>query len=1406
MLNSEINELPEDIDVISLLKGDDDISVKRDREECNNATNIYSKKCNEVSLQFEKEQSVYLQTINPNDTEYPLLDDPNFNLKITNKKEFADMGYNGSIYADIKKRANQLNEERFELSPHQIFVKNYLSLQTPYNSLLLYHGLGTGKTCSAIGICEEMRKYMVHIGRVRKIIIVASPNVQDNFRLQLFDESKLKLIDGKWDIQSCLGTSLIQELNPTIFEGVSGITREKLIYQIKNLIDSSYLFLGYVQFANLIDNVIQGNVRSIDEYVDMVEGSKLESEQTKKIKKKISDETSRKRLQSFFSNRMIVIDEIHNIRYSSENANKIVAEKFTKLISTAINVRLVLMTATPMYNNYKEIVWLINIMNINDRRGIVKLSDIFDENGNFVVDEKGNEIGKEQFIRKMNGYVSFVRGENPYTFPYRIYPNEFSLSNTLKNVSSPNGLIPLPTRKLNGSIIEEKERLKYLIPFVSRMSSYQETGYSILIQKLHSHKNFTEMKTFGYKMLLSLIYATNIIYPCSELDALDENKDDDDITITSDLGNFDENYDEVYDEDEEMIGGVKTPVDDENEDEFIAEISDNEEEDSEGEGEESEGEDEDEGEESEDEGEESVKNVKRIRWNTNKIIGTDGLRSIMNYKDSMKPPIRGEFEYKEGVLEKYGRIFGKENIGKYSCKINAIMDSIFIPSGLAEGIILIYTQYINAGIVPIALALEERGITRYGDINNNLFKDKPCEDIDSITGKLRKEVSESEEFQPATYIVISGDSRLSKNNDNEIKECVRKQNAYGKNIKVILITRTGSEGIDFKNIRQVHILDPWYNMNRNEQIIGRAVRNFSHRDLEFEKRNVMIYLHCTVLTILSDEETADMYMYRISELKSIIMGKISRVMKENAIDCFINSQQKNFTQLIMSKYTNPTITQILSNGAIIDDYKVGDVPYSSICDYMQKCGYKCSPQTNITEIIGKDKSSYGLAYVETNMMRLVPKIKDLFKNKTFYKKAEIIRLLNYSKKYPIEEIEYALTYILNDKTTYLYDSYGRVGSLVNILDYYLFQPVELNPSTTSLFEKSTPVDFKHKTIRILYEPDHKDTNETKQQERTTQPKNNVDESESDANKPNDIDLKMYEREFQIQLGKPVFGKIMEFYLSSKMYYDDPSLPLKGMKDYYKHAGYVSRYLHTSVDIPSDVLLDYIICHSIDELNKQDKLNLLNYIVSYPSSVSESQDNTTLFVESVNKYFEKKYIDYHNNIVIPLGDSIYIKQSGVFVLANDVISLEIYDMLEEAWVPYVENYPEKLLNNIVGFIDYENKSNILLFKLRDTRKEYTTNKSGKVDKRIFNTSGFVATTAGKSKAVDIVNVIINTHPSNVSIRIENFTKENSKKFIELDICIIQELLLRYYENSKDVNDRLLYFYSYETSVIMRRIKP
>ena len=113
-------------------------------------------------------------------------------------------------------------------------IQNFLSLQTPYNSLLLYHGLGTGKTCSAIGIAEEMRGYMKQVGLKQRILVVASPNVQNNFRLQLFDQRKLKEEGNLWNLNTCIGNALLHEINPTNIEGLS---EEKIVAHINSIIN-----------------------------------------------------------------------------------------------------------------------------------------------------------------------------------------------------------------------------------------------------------------------------------------------------------------------------------------------------------------------------------------------------------------------------------------------------------------------------------------------------------------------------------------------------------------------------------------------------------------------------------------------------------------------------------------------------------------------------------------------------------------------------------------------------------------------------------------------------------------------------------------------------------------------------------------------------------------------------------------------------------------------------------------------------------------------------------------------------------------------------------------------------------------------------------------------------------------
>jgi hypothetical protein len=175
---------------------------------------------------------------------------------------------------------------------------------------------------------------------------------------------------------------------------MKGMTKDKVISQIKNLINTHYIFLGYVQFANYIiktmnyDEEVQKQgfkKKHLDADKETTKGKTMKTKEKAKTKiqmlKDVKIELNSrimKRLQNEFNNRLIVIDEVHNIRKTDDNENKKVAINLELLVKAAKNMRFLLLSATPMYNSYKEIAWLLNLINTNNRRGRVKVSDIFD--------------------------------------------------------------------------------------------------------------------------------------------------------------------------------------------------------------------------------------------------------------------------------------------------------------------------------------------------------------------------------------------------------------------------------------------------------------------------------------------------------------------------------------------------------------------------------------------------------------------------------------------------------------------------------------------------------------------------------------------------------------------------------------------------------------------------------------------------------------------------------------------------------------------------------------------------------------------------------------------------------------------------------------------------------------------
>ncbi len=1103
----------------SIEKMKKDLEDGRKRIKPEELNNPFSKEFNKLLLKkelLEREMTIHDIGVLPGDEGdaaaadglYPTLNDPNFNTKIALRKEFFDTKMDVDSTKNVEEEAEILCNAQIELAPNQQFVRNFLSVETPYNSLLLYHGLGTGKTCSAISVAEEMRDYMKQMGINQQIIVIASPNVQENFRLQLFDERELREIEpGVWNIRACTGNKFIKEINPM---NMKGLTRDKIIKQIRRLISSHYSFFGYNEFANYArthassigvsqDEAVIQEVRRKTGAAAAASAAATVGAAAKKGRKSAADiarEAEREtlaietlsvsKLRKLFANTLIIIDEVHNIRITDDNRDKRVAKILFQIVQKVNNVRLLLLSGTPMYNSYKEIVWLINLMNLNDRRATIDIADVFDDRGNFRLDTDGREIGKDLLIRKATGYVSFVRGENPYTFPYRIFPREHSPEHSL--LMQTRGAIGYPRTQLNGRHIDQA--IEHIDVYMTPVGDIQEAAYRFVVNDMKAMYIYKKTAMVRRKKAAAAAAAATAEEPgegaaaakgkgkgkgkgkkatasaagpaSAAVDGVDETT----VVESVDFPSF-ENMDTIG------YAAVQRPLEALNivyPHPSLIEYMNN----------------------------------PNDEFDIAACIGKEGLRHIMTYEETGNPSMRLNFEYRpeftrsfrlpngETTTKSSSRIFAPENIGRYSAKIKNICDTVM----KSDGIILAYSQYIDGGVVPIALALEELGFTRYSAAggNSSLFRNKPTQSIDAITMlPQRQHVQQfpNQPFRPARYSVITGDPTISPDNLYELKALTSDDNTHGENVKVVIISVAGSEGLDFKNIRQVHILEPWYNMNLLEQIIGRAIRNCSHKRLPYSQRNVELYLYGSRLSN-PDIEAIDLYLYRLSEFKAVKIGVVSRVLRTSAVDCLLNVQHNTQTAANL----NQVVKQNLSSRKQID-YQVGARPYSALCDYMERCEYTCRPTFSNGRPIQEQEELYGMGsdsdsdddevgsgqgrrggdirldtfnekFMSMNLDKIIHKIRDLYKDGFFYKKTGpngIIAHVNAIRQYPIAQINLALTTMVSDPNEYVNDKYGRLGRVINVGDYYLFQPIEMTNKRISIHERSTPIPFKHSAIQ-----------------------------------------------------------------------------------------------------------------------------------------------------------------------------------------------------------------------------------------------------------------------------------------------------------------------------------------------------
>ena len=679
----------------------------------------------------------------------------------------------------------------------------------------------------------------------------------DNFKKQIYDSTKLS--------NQCTGDTYPNQ----IFDK----TPETLDRKINTLIKERYKFMGYKELANFLEKLKQN--KSTIEYQELI--------------------------HEYFSNRLIIIDEAHNLRVPSETGTKVISEAFLELLKYVENTKLILLTATPMFNTATEIVWTLNMLLTNDKRPTIKTTDIFDKDGNLININKLRDASRS--------YISYMRGENPLTFPFRIWPS-------MCNSKDPLILKNYPTKDIYGHKI--KKQIQKLEIITSYMSTYQRKVYDYFKKKLK-----VEVDT--------------------ELD--DDNNNNNDLKNTMQVSNV------VY------------PNPD-------------------------------------------FTNIKQS-------YGSIGFEANFQKIDK-------QYTYRKSV----DQFLEYDNLDKYAPKIKTIIDYI----KKSTGIVFIYSRYYSSGILPLVIALEHCGFNKYSGKNYTkninvkpIFKDKP------------------------KYIVLSKNNDLSHNNQSEISLAKDIKNINGEQIKVIIVSKVGTEGIDFKYIREIHLLEPWFNMNRAEQIIGRGVRNCSHIALPIEHRNVTIYFHANCCD--EEEESCDLRIYRIAEEKQKKIVAVEKILKENAIDCNLNINMYPVDKL------NKTIKLVTSQGTTIPLYKIGDSKDSS---YNLKC------HDNISDITELDETTFNKTFISNEIQQYKKYISQLFPkniNMTFE------QICDELKECDRDIMKYTLDELILSRNEF------NKGYLLLRGNSYIFQNIILHDKHMTIAERKEKTDYKTKLELVIKKPE-----------------------------------------------------------------------------------------------------------------------------------------------------------------------------------------------------------------------------------------------------------------------------------------------------------------------------------------------
>jgi len=714
---------------------------------------------------------------------------------------------------------------RTTLFPHQKFVQSYLGNHSPYRGLLLFHGLGVGKTCSSIAVAEAMQD--------RSVCVLLPAALRTNYVNEIKKCGNDRYVKDRmhWRLDKTAAAAKATPVSaalrrrhgglwvaepptqaaPTNFKTLTAEHMAQVQEQINDRVDKQYTFYHY-----------NGMTKAM--LAKLTKGGEVNP----------------------FDGKVVVVDEVHNLVSGVSNRAEVMSTLYD-LVMRARRAKVVLLSGTPIINKPFEVGLMINLVKGPDTAYVYEFK-ARDAAIAARADKALRGVARVDWFR-----VASDEGKLAATVTF--YPEGFSQGARPGTARSADPETPAKTAK------RVLATLKEIDPGVRALEPRQHLPFPDQEDEFDKHfvddaGDMRNEDVFTRRTLGAVSYFVNedpALYPAMRV-------------VHEDLRMSDHQF-------EKYVEGRH--------DEYKLE-----------------------------------KRRKKPGglFDTTPSVYKAYTRALCNFAfpNHLERPRPKDAEFAapgakksayheklDGIVAALTKDHLDKHLAKHSPKFARAMELLRESPGCA----LIYSQFRNAeGVAILSRCLKVRG---YKELRLKHVAGEWDLEYDPKAPAFARFVADESlppdrrvEFNTILLAIYNDDFDALPTKVRALLE--GRSNLRGDVLRVLFITQSGAEGISLKNVRQVHVMEPYWNQNRIDQVVGRARRMCSHSRLEPEERNFTVFLYRMTLsheqiarqdTVVSHDRnaTTDEHISEIAARKARVVSKFIAAIRRGATDCAMHN-------------------------------------------------------------------------------------------------------------------------------------------------------------------------------------------------------------------------------------------------------------------------------------------------------------------------------------------------------------------------------------------------------------------------------------------------------------------------------------------------------------------------------------